>query len=76
MFAFNQISFAQCDLKCYSKKKFVNENKEIKLEKLAESNYSVSLFQTALAFDVDNDGLTEIITSSTIPNQNTNNFAK
>ncbi len=70
MFAFNQISYAQCNPKCYSKKKFIIDTISIKLEKLLQSTVDVSLFQTPLVCDVDNDGKTEIITSSIITQTN------
>ncbi|HMT72205.1 MAG TPA: hypothetical protein PKD16_18710, partial [Saprospiraceae bacterium] len=54
----------ECDPKCYGKKMFVKDAKPIAVTKLAESSFDVSQFQTPLAFDVDNDGFTEIITSS------------
>ena len=55
---------SQCIEKCFGKKKFVKDANPIAVTKLAESGFDVSQFQTPLAFDVDNDGITEIITSS------------
>ncbi|HMT72231.1 MAG TPA: VCBS repeat-containing protein, partial [Saprospiraceae bacterium] len=66
----NQISYAQCDPKCYGKKKFIIDTIPIKLEKLLQSTVDVSLFQTPLVCDMDNDGKTEIITSSIITQTN------
>jgi len=54
---------SQCVEKCYGKIQY-NQTKDILSAKIDyQSNFNVSMYQTPLAFDVDNDGVTEIITS-------------
>ncbi|MCB9308453.1 MAG: gliding motility-associated C-terminal domain-containing protein [Lewinellaceae bacterium] len=56
-----QIGYCQCEDKCYGLKKFQSTVGKIDLEKLIQSEFAVSDVHTPLSYDMDGDGINELM---------------